>query len=35
MIAGVLTVLLELHWCAALGCPPEPLLSVPISLEVS
>ncbi|KAI3425219.1 hypothetical protein D9Q98_008987 [Chlorella vulgaris] len=35
MIAGVLTVLLELHWCAALGCPPEPLLSVPISLEVA
>ena len=34
MLAGILTVLRDSHWCAAVGCPPEPLLMVPVSVEV-
>ncbi|PSC70018.1 hypothetical protein C2E20_6550 [Micractinium conductrix] len=35
MLAGILTVLRDSHWCAAVGCPPEPLLMVPVSVEVA
>ncbi|KAL4419822.1 hypothetical protein ABPG75_006920 [Micractinium tetrahymenae] len=35
MLAGILRVLLDSHWCAAVGCPPEPILMVPITVEVA
>jgi hypothetical protein len=34
LLAGLLRALTDAHWCAALGCPPEPIFAVPISLEV-
>jgi hypothetical protein len=34
VLAGVLGCLRDAHWCAAVGCPPEPIFAVPISLEV-
>ena len=35
MLACILGVLRDSHWCAAIKCPPEPLWAVPISVEVS
>ncbi|KAL4435426.1 hypothetical protein ABPG77_006188 [Micractinium sp. CCAP 211/92] len=35
MLGGILRVLLDSHWCAAVGCPPEPILMVPITVEVA
>jgi hypothetical protein len=34
MLACILGVLRDSHWCAAIKCPPEPLWAVPISVEV-
>ncbi|KAI7837303.1 hypothetical protein COHA_008867 [Chlorella ohadii] len=35
MLAGMLGVLRDSHWCAAVGCPPEPIWAVPIAVEVA
>ena len=34
LLAALLAALRDSHWCAAVGCQPEPVWAVPISLEV-